>query len=422
GSGVEVLATGNVAVLANDATTVDTITGGAGIDGVAGIGASIAVAVVGATTHATIADTADVTALANGAALTYVTGYDGASTPYDVANLFKAPSIDTTKVGASGGSAGNPISAADAEAAGLALLTEQRNSTKTTGTASGVIVNATDSNAVRALTVAGGVGGAVGVSLSAGVPVVTADTEAIIGSASINQGAGTADTDQAVVVAAASDFYNLGLSGSVAGGGVAGGGAGIAIGVLKNTTKALVSSGATLAAAGDIDVTAKAREDFVATSAAGAVGGLAGLAGGVSVLSLNDVTTAELAGTAIAQGNVNVTADDETRTAIVAGSVGVSGGLGLGASIGKRGTRGGEYTGADFTTTTSASGISVLANSLESDFTLAVAGGVGFEAGVSGVLSLELMNVATTADIGADAVINQTNTGAATSQDVAVAA
>src|SRR6185437_13126271 len=182
----------------------------------------------------------------------------------------------------------------------------------------------------------------------------------------------------------------------------------------------------------------------VATSAAGAVGGLAGLAGGVSVLSLNDVTTAELAGTAIAQGNVNVTADDETRTAIVAGSVGVSGGLGLGASIGvvafnkattadiaanahvtalgKRGTRGGEYTGADFTTTTSASGISVLANSLESDFTLAVAGGVGLEAGVSGVLSLELMNIATTADIGADAVINQTNTGAATSQDVAVAA
>ena len=452
GGDVTLLAQDNAAVLANDATSVDSLDGGIAGGGGVALGASIGVAIINSTTHALIDDGAQVTALGKGTGISYISAYDTGFEAYTVGDAFKAPSLGSSVSGSADGGV-DPTSAEDAKEIGLALLTQERTSAAHMATSNGVVVNAADSNQLRSLSIGGGVAGALAASLSASVPVVTTDTEARIdGDAQINQGAGTADSRQSVQVAALSDFYDLGLSGSFAAGGLAGAGAGTSVAVVSNTTKALVSDDATdtthdgkanISAKGDIGVTALASEDFAAASGAGAAAGFDSLAGGVTALALTDVTKAELGGTATANGTVNIVADDETHSAILAGSVAVSGETAVGAAIGvidlsktttadvaasadvtALGNSGSftEHTGDDLGTTTTASGLNVSANSVESDLSVAVAGTAGLGEGVSGVITLELDTITTTADIGANAQVNATNTDAAAGQDVSVAA
>ncbi len=442
-----VRAQNNVAVLAQDGTSLDTIAGSAAGGGTAGVGASASVTVIDTTTHALIADNASVTALGNGAARQYVAGYEGALGSHGADDDFVGPDLARYDLDTPSGNADAPVTAEDAMTAGLALLTQKRVAAPITHSASGVIVNAASTTEVRSMAVGGAVGGTVGVSLAADVPVITTDTRATIGaSALINQGTGTASNQQSVIVAAASDLYHFGLAGSLAGGGAAGVGGGGAIAIIDATTQAGIGTGATTSAQRDIGVTAQAREDFVSVAAAAAGGGTVGVAGGVTVIVVDTTTTATLGGTAFARGNVDVVADDKTRVSMLAGSVGIGvAGGGVGASVGVvkldktvnaliansavvtalgvGGTRS-VYTGATFLDTRMASGVNVLANSNQSAFTLAVAGGGGLYAGIAGAVTLELVNTTTSASIGADANINTigANAGAAATQDVVVTA
>src|SRR5690606_8630714 len=126
----------------------------------------------------------------------------------------------------------------------------------------------------------------------------------------------------------------------------------------------------------------------------------------------------------------------------LAGSVGASGAVGVGASIGVvtldktvsatvaanadvtalGGAARSIYTGDDFSSTRLASGLNVLANANQSVFTLAVAGGGGLFVGVAGAVTLELFDIASSATIGSGAKINANNSGAANDQDVVVVA
>ncbi len=434
---------GNVAVVAANGASLDTISGGAGIGGSAGVGASVSVNLVDTSTHASIAGGAHVTALGQGAARTYLAGYQGNFVNYGSDDDFEGPDLEAYELDPATGSATAPMTADDAFTAGLSLLAQKRVSTAVTGSARGVIVNAATATEIRSLAVSGAVGGAAGVALSADVPIVTTDTQATIGiNARINQGAGTANAAQSVTVAAASDFYYFGLAGSAAGGGAAGVGGGAAVAIIDLTTNASIGDDTLTSAAGDIVVTARAREDMMASAAAGAFGGYAGVAGGVATIVIDTQTSATLDGVAHAGGNVDVIADDQTRISMLAGSIGVSGAVGIGASIGVvqmdktvsaliasgasvtalGGTARGVYSGDDFMATRQASGLNVLANSNQSVFTLAVAGGGGLFVGAAGAVTLELIDVLATATIGSNARINENNSGAASDQDVVVTA
>jgi hypothetical protein len=437
GAGADVLADGNVAVTADGKTEIDMIEGAFG-GGTAGVGASVGVTVIDATTLARIDTGADVTALGNRAARDFTRAYTPTLTNYGADEGFKAADFDASEA--------NVVTGASAQAArdaGLALLTRKRGATAQTGSARGVIVNAAAGISVRSLTVAGSAG-AVGVSLSAGVPVITTDTRAQIGDGvRINKGAGAANVAQDVTVAAASDMYTLGFSGAVAAGGV-GIGAGVNVAVLSTTTEATVGDGGDMEAEGDVLVTADSTQDIVGIGAAGAAAGGVALAGGVSVLDVTTVTTARLGGTVVAQGNAEVLAQDETRTAMLAGAVAV-GTTGIGAAVsvvnldkdvtasvaagasvsalGLRGTQG-IYTGDDFNARRSTSrGLNVQADSSQQAFTLAVAGAAG-GVGLSGVVAVSIFDVTTQAIIGDNAAINTfgANAGANAGQDVAVSA
>lgn len=428
---------GNVAILAEGQTTLDMIDG-AFAAGTAGIGASVGVTVISATTLATIENNAQVTALGNGDAQDYVTGYTPSFSAYGsddnglaAANFDPAATDELTDA-----------DAAEARDAGLKLLSQSRDAIADNASARGVIVNAVDNTAVRALSVAGSVG-AVGISVSASVPVITTNTTANISAgAQINQIAGAAADAQGVSVAAASDLYSIGFSGAVAAGGVAGG-AGVSVMVLDATTAATVDA-QSVSASGDVLVSADASQDIVGIGAAGAAGGSAALAGGVSVIDVTSATTARLDGTVVAQGNVDVLADDTTRTAVVAGALAIgSTGIGAavsvvnidkeisaqiaaGASVTALGRRGNHrvFTGDDFSDVRTASrGVNVQTNSAQSGFTLGVAGAAG-GVGIAGVVAVYLMDVDNQASIGNNATINTAggNATANEAQDVVVTA
>ncbi|MDE1954349.1 MAG: hypothetical protein KGJ03_01390 [Betaproteobacteria bacterium] len=427
GAGDQVSAHGNVAVLAADADSLNAIIGGAAGGGAAGIGASIGVTVAEQTTLASIAGNASVTALGQGAAQSVTGGYAGSF--------------------ANGDAEGDPTTAAGAQSEGNDLTAHARSVTALTRDVHGVVVDATATASLKAIAVSGAVGGAVGAAVSGSVPVVISDTEAGIGAgASIDQGAGTASGSQSVAVAAASDLYVQGIAGALGGGGAVGIGAGLMTNVINNTTKALVGQGATVAAQGNVDVTASASEDFSGLAASAGLGGTVGVAGGATVLAVDDTTLAEIDGSVDAGGSVVVAADDQTRAAITAGSVAVGAtGAGVGAGIGvvviqkdTEATLGAQARvnalgqgsdaafallgAADSTATTPGQGLLVSANAGESIDSIALAGAGGAFAGVAGAVSVQALSLKTLAGIDGGASVNTSNSGAAAAQAVDVVA
>jgi filamentous hemagglutinin family protein len=448
GQSADIYSDGNVAVLASDNTGIDMLDGAIAGGGSAGIGASVGITVINATTLASVDDSAKVTALGNGTAQAYVTGYTPSFGAFTGTNSFQAADVNHATVAAAGAGADeNDLRTSDdARKAGLKLLTENRLKTPVTAQGRGVIVNAVGTSAVRSMAVAGTAAGSVAVSLSASVPVITMDTKASVGSGvEINKVAGGAGDAQSLTVAAASDVYVLGFSGAVAIGGSVGGGAGVNAAVVDTKTRAIVGT-SDVAAQGDVIVSSKASEDFAIWAIAGAGGGVAALAGSGSAVDLTTETTATLGGKVVAKGNVDVIADDITRTAMLAGSVAIGGTAGIGAAVGVvlvdktitasiasgaqvtgfgNGTVNHSiYTGAGFDTARSTRGVNVEANSTQGALTLVVSGAGGLYAGIAGVLSLNLMDVTTSAFIGANAQVNTEggNAGATTAQDVSVTA
>src|SRR6185437_1670354 len=430
-----VVSQGNAAVLAGDNVSIDFISGAAGLSGTAAVGAAASVALVDNITHATIDDDASVTALAKGGNVTYVTGYTpslGGSAGDYAANTPSDYATDTTN-----NTDGEVLTADEAQRQGLRMLALTRSDSPVTATGQGVIVAANGDTSVRSLAVGAGISGTVGITISANVPVITTDVEATIGDARINQDNDTgAQGDQSVVVAAASDLYRTGLAGSV-GGGTVGIGGGIETAIISPTTKAVIGAHANVDAQQDVIVSATGHEDLIGAAAAVGVGVTVGVAGGLTVFDLNSTTTALIdTGAVVTAGdNVVVNADDETRTAMVVGSLAVGatgGGVGLsvGLSLITKDTEAEIADSADITALAGGSGVNavangvvVSANSNESVFTLGIAGGGGLFVGIAGSVSVQLLDITTLASVG-DATIDDSalNSGANGAQDVVVVA
>ena len=440
-----VTATGNVAAQASNSVSGDILVGGFAAGGVSG-GGALGVSVIDTTTSASIDANANVTAYALGSSgVGYVESYDGTFTSYVAGSSILPASLPN--VGSSSADPEDPLTTGDVTSAGEDLLLEERNSSPVNANASGVVVAAANADTVRTISVSGALGGAA-IALSADAPIVISTTKATIGaSASINkQSAFTAGSDQSVVVAAANDFYSLGVAGSVAGGVAAGIGAGFIATSVQATTTATIGAGAKVAAADDVGVSAEGREDFATMAASAGAGGVLAVTGGISVLVLNDTTTALIDQNAnvVATNDVSVIADDETRAATVAGALAVGLGGAVGGSVsvavvnkdteatiagdaavtgeGKGSDSFTEYTDSGpnpFSMTQQGQGVLVEANSAESFYTISVAGAAGAVVGAAGAISVQVVTDKTLAAVDDGAMINTVGTGGA-DQDLAV--
>ncbi len=191
---------------------------------------------------------------------------------------------------------------------------------------------------ITTIAVAGAGGGDAGVAGSATINVWHDIVEATIG------GGGTQVTATGSISLLASDTTTmLSTAGALAGGGDAGVGAGVDVGVITKDTEAYIGT-ATVNAAGDVTVQAVSNEAITSLVATAAVGGSAGLAGSVGVYVV-DVTTRSFIGldpgdpkavagitSVTAQGNVKVAATEATKLLGIDGSLSAAGSVAAGAA------------------------------------------------------------------------------------------
>lgn len=190
-------------------------------------------------------------------------------------------------------------------------------------------------------TVAGGVGGTVGVSGNAAVNIIDTETKAYTGKSS----ALSADEAGDGISITASDTTELhGGNGGTAIG-ISGGGAGVAVGVtnLKKNTSAYADQNAKLDSKGQVAISAKNTEDIANVTVQVAGGTYAGLAGAVNVMNLSASTKAYTdTGVQINQankasgrygGDISVKADHNLKMTSAVGGAAASGGASGGAAV-----------------------------------------------------------------------------------------
>ena len=455
-------ASGSIVIAADDQVEVDNVVGVLGA-GAVGLGAAAGVATINKTTEAFIGDGAQVTA-------------DGLTDGLDVrtgefAVSYTAASLSTTGVEAEGDvsidadggtlSAQGEVGLADLEDLDIdqqggseatdESLTGQRTLTHVIQSDfHGISVTATNRDDIETFTISFGAGTAA-VAVSAGINVISANTQAWIGAnATINGDTSGAHALQSVNVAAGSDFTHFGLAGSAA---AAGWGFAPAVGatILNNTTQAFIGNGATTNANNDVSVVAHGTEDILLVGVGFAVGTLAAFGGAVDVLSVDNTVTAFLGenSTTFAGGDVLVHATDHSDIDVISGAaaggyVGGAGSVGvisltkdtaafigtgasvdaLGAGTGITDVLNGDMVGdGDSFETTTAHGLVVQADTSEDILHIAAAAGAGF-VGVAGGVAVTLIDSDTSAFIDENADINQlnNNAGAENGQSVFVVA
>ncbi|MEO8133499.1 MAG: hypothetical protein ABI831_05960, partial [Betaproteobacteria bacterium] len=152
------------------------------------------------------------------------------------------------------------------------------------GAARGLVVQATSSEDIFTLA-ATGAGGIVGVAGGVTVSIIQSDTTAYIGTnAKINTDQTGASGLQSVEVAAANSVTVSDFAGGVAGG-LVGAAGGVDVGSVNNNTSAYVAGGAQVNARRDVNAYALSEQDISSLAASGA-GGFVGLAGSVSVWTI----------------------------------------------------------------------------------------------------------------------------------------
>ncbi len=441
GTGAQVAANDSIALTANDDSVYNLIGGSVAVSGFnAGEGGSgtaaggaAAVGVINKTITAAVGDNAEVDALAQG---------DGVIANNGVLNIEYQNYADGSAESAlavDGEVSVNTTGEADDEV-GIAadLLTKDRVTSAGQATVNGLAVAATSENSVR--TVAAGA--ALDVSSkgnalagAVGVNVLNTTTEAKIGAgAKVNQqDPTTAGAEQDVLVGAASDFYHLAVAGGLAGSGGTAVGAGADVGVINNTTKAHIDSGAKVVARDDAAVVADGQATNVAVAAAGAVSTSgSALAGSVNVNVVNNTVAAYVAGstadnrTTVAAGDVvKVKAANTGNTYTVAGgaAVGSQTAAGMAVNVGVVDSTTEAYIGDYAVVDGKGAGVAVEAATVNNAVNVAAGLGVSTSAGaLAGSVAVDVGNTTTEAYIGNNAKINTGATDESSEQDVIIKA
>jgi hypothetical protein len=451
-----VVADNNVIVDAAGQAEYDLFAGGLTVAGTTSVGASAVVPVITKVTEALIGPNAAVTGRALGpAGSTYGTGFAETLTEVpkqgftDVTTELAGPRTLATQdvEGANGGDVGNSTAGNPDAARQLTLAAQTRE-------VRGVSVVALNADDLGMFALNGGGAGAVAVNLSGAVAVASAQTRALIQEgAEINRAAGTHGASQDVVVTSGNFLNLLSVAASVA---ISGGvsvapSAGVV--VLTLETEAAVRGGAVLAAADSIQLDARSTQRITAVAAGAAAASTAAVGGSVGVITLSSRTSAHLgtvtpvgadvAATARAGRDVLVEATDDTRLFLLGGQLGGAQ-VGVGAAVGvsvitkdttavvadgstvvaAAATSGeGMLERADsrFGVAKTARGLAVLAGADERVDVLDFTGSVGAFAGVSGAASILVIDSDTRAALGAGVVVNPGTTAVA-GQDVRIVA
>ena len=376
GNQADVEGTGAISVTANDETILTTAAGSGGAAGTVGVGLTAAVEVVDKKVEASVGDGATVkgdaltvqaentsesvteavglgaggtVGLAGAASETFVThktdAHVGKSAQVSVAKGAEILADSKFTQGAAAGSGG----AAGTVGVGISNATVSMNAmTKAyaddDASISGgkkVKIAADHTSHLTYATIAGGVGGTVGVSGSVGVNVLTTETKAYAGKGA----ALSAMEDGEGIAITASDTTDMHGGNGGAAIGISGGGAGVAVAVsnIKKDTAAYADQQAKLDAKGQISLAAKNKEDIDNVSVQVAGGAYAGLAGAVNVMNLSTSTKAYTdTGVAINQkdkangrygGDISVDAGHALKMTSAVGGAAGSGGVSGGAAV-----------------------------------------------------------------------------------------
>ena len=435
GNQADVEGTGAISVTASDETKLTTTAGSGAASGNTGVGLTAAVEVVDKKVEASVGDGAIVkgdtltvkadntsesvtiaaglgaggtVGLAGAASETFVThttdAHVGKGAPVDVANGADILADSNFTQGAAAGSVG----AAGTVGVGISNATVSMNAVTKAYADDGAMISggkkvkiaADHTSHLTYATIAGGVGGTVGVSGSVGVNVLTTETKAYAGKGA----ALSAMEDGEGIAITASDTTDMHGGNGGAAIGISGGGAGVAVAVsnIKKDTAAYADQQAKLDAKGQISLAAKNTEDIDNVSVQVAGGAYAGLAGAVNVMNLSASTKAYTdTGVAINQkdkdgGDISVDAGHALKMTSAVGGAAGSGGVSGGAAVDVANikTQTNAYLG-DENTVAAKGGVSVKAQDDMGELTShAYAASIGM-AGLSGSISVYNIGSAT---------------------------
>ena len=423
-----VVSSRNVLVSARDDNEMRLIDGSAAFGNTAGVGASGAVAVIDKTTEAFIGAGARITAMGSDEAAEvdagrYIISYEALSSG-DV--RVRRPTFGAAE-DLTGDGKVDEEDRIESES-----LTKDRVATVAKTSVRGLAVTASARDHVESIA-AGGSFGSVGVSAGATVTKVSNETRAYIGAnAEVNQTTAVYGPTPAVLVAAGTDFYHLGIAGALAGGIQAGIGPGADITIVENTTEAYVDDSSRVNAGGDVSIQAHSTEEILSIAATTAAGGAAGVAGSVSVNYINNRTHAWAGGGSQidSRGSVTLVSEDSTEIDIIDGTFAFGVGAGVSQSVGvtiiSKDTQAfieaGSTVNAHGNSHNEASGLLVSAFSKEDIFNVVAGGGAGVYAGVAGAVTVNKIDSKTVAFIDDESRINIDQSQASSAQSVTVSA
>lgn len=369
----EVTEAGDVSVTAKDETKLNTLAGSGAASGNTGVGLTAAVEVVNKKASAIVGDNAKVTGksltvkaentsssvtsaaglgvggtagLAGAASETFVNQETDAHVGKNAnVNVEKGAEIlanSTFTQGATAGSVGGGgtvgIGISNATVSLHAATKAYADDDAVISGGNQVKISAEHATNLTYATVAGGIGGTVGVSGNAAVNIIDTETKAYTGKSS------ALSADDGISITA-SDTTKLHGGNGGAAIGISGGGAGVAVGVtnLKKNTSAYADQDAKLDSQGQVAISAKNTEDIDNVTVQVAGGTYAGLAGAVNVMNLSASTKAYTdTGVQINQankasgrygGNVSVKADHNLKMTSAVGGAAASGGASGGAAV-----------------------------------------------------------------------------------------
>ena len=376
GQQADVEGTGAISVTANDETKLTTAAGSGAASGNTGVGLTAAVEVVNKKVEASVGDGATVkgdtltvqadntsesvtvaaglgaggtVGLAGAASETFVThttdAHVGKGAQVSVAKGAEILADSKFTQGATAGSVG----AAGTVGVGISNATVSMKADTKAYADDGAVISggkkvkiaADHTSDLTYATIAGGVGGTVGVSGSVGVNVLTTETKAYAGKGA----ALSAMEDGEGIAITASDTTDMHGGNGDAAIGISGGGAGVAVAVsnIKKDTAAYADQQAKLDAKGQISLAAQNTEDIDNVSVQVAGGAYAGLAGAANVMNLSTSTKAYTdTGVAINQkdkangrygGDVSVDAKHQLKMTSAVGGAAGSGGVSGGAAV-----------------------------------------------------------------------------------------
>lgn len=372
----EVTEAGDVSVTAKDETELKTVAGSGAVSGNTGVGLTAAVEVVNKKASAIVGDDAEVTGssltvkaentsssvtsaaglgvggtagLAGAASETFVNqetdAHVGKNAKVTVKKGAKILANSTFTQGATAGSVGGGgtvgIGISNATVSLHAVTKAYADDGAVISGGNQVKISADHATNLTYATVAGGVGGTVGVSGNAAVNIIDTETKAYTGKRS----ALSADEAGDGISITATDTTELHGGNGGAAIGISGGGAGVAVGVtnLKKNTSAYADQKAKLDSKGQVAVSAKNTEDIDNVTVQVAGGTYAGLAGAVNVMNLSASTKAYTdTGVQINQankasgrygGDISVKADHALKMTSAVGGAAASGGASGGAAV-----------------------------------------------------------------------------------------